>query len=333
MVVWSRLVCDLTAQTVQDGPTYRGMCDASAAVAIGSLGFIVANDEDNLLRVYRRSTGGDAVASFDMNVHLMPDQNRPETDIEGATVLGQHMFWVTSHGRNRRAKLRQSRARLFATKLARVDGRWTIVTDGEPYYDLIDDLVSAPQLRRFDLDRAAKRAPKDKDGLNIEGLTATPSGTLWIGFRNPLRKGKALIVPLHNPTQLLGLGTEQASKAELGFPIEIDLDGLGIRSIEYVVDIEEYLILAGPPAAGTVVLYRWSGDPRESPSLVQDVRFGSRTPEAFVIYNDANGLEVQFFCDDGTRELDGIVCKQLENPRMRRFRTIVWSGLTAADVR
>jgi len=31
-----------------------GMCDASAAVALGNDRFIVADDEDNVLRVYRR---------------------------------------------------------------------------------------------------------------------------------------------------------------------------------------------------------------------------------------------------------------------------------------
>ena len=37
--------------------TYRGMCDASAAVSLNADLFAVANDEDNILRVYHRQPG------------------------------------------------------------------------------------------------------------------------------------------------------------------------------------------------------------------------------------------------------------------------------------
>lgn len=33
---------------------YHGMCDASAAVALDADNFVVANDEDNSLRIFRR---------------------------------------------------------------------------------------------------------------------------------------------------------------------------------------------------------------------------------------------------------------------------------------
>jgi hypothetical protein len=287
-----------------------------------------------LLRVYRRNRGGPAATSFDLAAHLRPESGQPETDIEGCTWLGGRMYWITSHGRNRKAKLRESRERLFATQLTKQSGRWTMVAVGAPYGGLLDELLSAPQLQRFDLNRAAQRAPKDKDGLNIEGLAATPEGSLWIGFRNPLRNGLALIVPLHNPESVIGVGNATTgARAILGFPIEIDLGGLGIRSIEYVAGIEEYLILAGPPASGTVALYRWTGRLDESPRLVPDVSFGSLTPEAFVVYAGQGDTEweVHFFSDDGTREIDGQDCKQVEEPARRRFRTVVWKGLLPRD--
>jgi hypothetical protein len=211
----------------------------------------------------------------------------------------------------------------------------TLVADGEPYYDLIDDLLAASQLQRFDLARAAKRAPKDKDGLNIEGLAATPDGSLWIGFRNPIHKGNALIVPLHNPESVIRVSGDQgAPRAIIGFPLELDLNGLGIRSIEYISEIKEYLILAGPPASGSVALFRWTGSREASPRRVKDVDFGSLTPEAFVVYKDpgSQGLEVQFFSDDGTRKIDGVDCKLLPDPAQRRFRTVIWTGLMSSDI-
>jgi hypothetical protein len=307
---------------VRPGPTYFGMCDASAAAALGDGGFIMANDEDNVLRVFSRHEGGLARTVFDWNAHLRPEPDEPETDIEGASWLNEQIYWITSHGRNRDGKLRLSRYRIFATEFVRRDGRLSLVPVGSPYSQLVFDLIRDPQLRKFDLADASTKAPKSKDGLNIEGLTFTPAGSLWIGFRNPLRKGKALIVPLLNPQHIMHF-----ERARFGIPIEIDLDDHGIRSIEYVRQLKEYLILAGPPSKGSVRLYRWSGANSDKPRRIKNIDFGSLTPEAFVIYPNSAGFEVQFFSDDGTREVAGTVCKTLVNAEQRRFRSVTWNGL------
>jgi len=320
-------LCSLLAgQTtgLRPGPTYFGMCDASAAAVLEESGFVVANDEDNVLRVFSRHDGGLARTSFDLNAHLRPAPDKPETDIEGATWLKERIFWITSHGRNRDGKLRTSRYRLFATEFVRKNGRLTLAGVGAPYQKLVFDLISAPHLRKYDFDKASKRAPKSKDGLNIEGLTYTPAGHLWIAFRNPIKKGDAIIVPLLNPQGVL-----RFERAKLGMPIEIDLDGRGLRSIEYVPELGEYLMLAGPPSKGSVRLYRWSGATSDKPRRIKGIEFGSLTPEAFVTYAGPSGLEVQFFSDDGTRDVDGSVCKALENPNHRRFRSVFWNGLNS----
>ncbi len=263
-----------------------------------------------------------ASTRFDWNAHLRPDPKEPETDIEGATWLNGQIFWITSHGRNRDGELRTSRSRIFATEFVRRDGRLTLAPVGSPYRQLVFDLIRDPRLRKFDLASASTKAPKSKDGLNIEGLTHTPDGHLWIAFRNPIRKGKALIVPLLNPQNILHF-----EHAELGAPIEIDLDGHGIRSIEYIGELKEYLILAGPPTKGSVRLYRWSGASADKPRRIKNIDFDSLTPEAFVVYPSAAGLEVQFFSDDGTREIAGTACKTLRDANQRRFRSVSWNGL------
>ena len=96
---------------------YPGMCDPSAAVAITDTLFIVASDEDNVLRVYKRGTS-DAPQRFDLNSFLRPDDH-PEADIEGGARIGDRIFWIASHGRNAQGKLRPSRHRLFATRITR----------------------------------------------------------------------------------------------------------------------------------------------------------------------------------------------------------------------
>ena len=97
--------------------TYPGMCDTSAAVAVAPTLFVVANDEDNVLRVYQRNKSDNPVTTFDLTSFLKPDPEHPEADIEGATRIGERIYWITSHGTNKEGKPRPSRRRLFATEV------------------------------------------------------------------------------------------------------------------------------------------------------------------------------------------------------------------------
>src|SRR6185503_14411051 len=84
--------------------TYRGMCDASAAVSLNADLFAVANDEDNVLRVYHCQPGGLPAFSFDMTSFLRIGKKHPEADIEGSATIGDRVYWITSHGRNAKGK-------------------------------------------------------------------------------------------------------------------------------------------------------------------------------------------------------------------------------------
>ena len=122
-----------------------------------------------------------------------------EADIEGATRIGDHIYWITSHGTNREGKPRPSRHRLFATEVKVADDKVTITSVSTPYKELVKDLTKTPGLKDYKLGEAAKKPPEQVDGLNIEGLGAAPQGALLIAFRNPIPDGKALLVPLENP--------------------------------------------------------------------------------------------------------------------------------------
>src|SRR5262249_19139254 len=129
-----------------------GMCDASAAVAVGRTMFLVANDEDNTLRVYRNNVPGRPVHTFDLTSFLKPEPTHPEADIEGATQVGERVYWITSHGTNKNGKPRPSRHRLFATDVKTDGDNVTVIPAGVPYEKLVQDLSSAPQLKDFKLD-------------------------------------------------------------------------------------------------------------------------------------------------------------------------------------
>ena len=99
------------------------MCDASAAVAINNELFAVANDEDNSLRIYNAEKGGAPVYRHDLSTVLRVDKKRAETDLEGASWMGDRIFWISSHGRNKDGEYRASRHRFFATRVEERDGR------------------------------------------------------------------------------------------------------------------------------------------------------------------------------------------------------------------
>lgn len=293
--------------------TYRGMCDASAAVSLNADLFAVANDEDNILRVYHRQPGGLPAFSFDMTLFLRIGKKNPEADIEGSATIGERVYWITSHGRNAKGKDSPNRERFFATTFTLTNGVVKLAPVGRPYPSLLDDLVREPKLARFNLAAASRLAPKERGALNIEGLTSTPDGQLLIGFRNPIPQGKAVLVPLLNPGQLI-----QGQRAKFGEPIQLDLGGYGIRSMGR--DKDNYLIIAGShDGDGESRAYTWAGG-TNAPIHMAGVRFPGLNPEGLA-YSTAEG-RTEFFIlsDDGTLKIGKEDCKKVKNPAYRQFR-------------
>jgi hypothetical protein len=292
--------------------SYQGMCDASAAVALDANHFAVADDERNTLLVFKRGEKG-AVGSIDLSVFLgtKPDK---ESDIEGAATIDARTYWISSHGRNSAGERQERRLRFFATDVVTGSAGPRIITAGRPYSSLLDDLIASPQLSALKLADAAALKPEGNDGLNIEGLAATPDKKLLIGFRNPIRGQRALLVPLENPHEVI-----QGKTARFGTAILLDLNKRGIRSMDRVGT--SYLIVAGPPAdSGSFALYRWSGDPAQAPTVLNGIDFTGLHPEA--MFAIPNSRKVQFLSDDGQKMVGGVECKRLDRSK-QMFRSVI----------
>lgn len=300
-----------------------GMCDASAAVPVGPATFIVASDEDNFLRLYHSDISGQPIATFDLTPCLIPDPEGKEADIEGGTWLDDRIYWITSHARNRNGKKIPTRYQFFAVKIDVLHDELALQPAGQPYTHLLEDMLDDPALHPYGLKEASTLPPKTKGAMNIEGLCATPDKRLYIGFRNPILDGKALIIPLENPAELV----EGKSHAKFGTAFQLDLGGLGIRSIKYWNCYRIYLIVAGSyhgdePGLETSepsALYRWSGNLNEAPVKL-DVEVSDMNPEAQVIYPNQE-MMFQILSDDGNMMVDGETCKVQVNVEKRRFRS------------
>ncbi|MBA7705576.1 hypothetical protein ES703_114408 [subsurface metagenome] len=343
-------VCCAFADEPSNVLTFHGSSDASAAVALDGDKFIVADDENNVLRVYKIGSAPPLFA-YDLTRFLSILPEYPEADIEGATKVGNRIYWITSHGRNRDGKIRPSRYRLFATDIIVENDKVSIEPAGNPSRTLVHNLLKEESVVEDDLARAAgfstgklkakqrlKLAPK-RDGLNIEALAAEPNGKLiYIGFRNPLHKNssgtkKAIVITLKNPLKVI----EEAQKPVFGKPLLWDLQALGIRAMEYSAFHKAFFIIAGPAdEKKNFAFYKWSGDENQQPELIRKITDLPEdfTPEALSLFENSDKLFL--LSDDGSlivnvsspaecmedKLLEGLNCqnKHLTDTSKRTFR-------------
>lgn len=299
-----------TALAGSGATEFQGCCDASGAVALDAQHVAVANDEDNVLRVYRRDLGGQPVSTLDLSPFL---GGRAEADFEGGARVGDLAFWIGSHSRANAGQARPARHVVLATRVLAEGDRPRIVPVGRPFRSLLAALIREPSLRALDFGRAASLAPEERDGLNIEGLGAGPDGSLVIGFRNPVPAGRALLVPWLNPTAVL----LDHAQPRLGPAWSVDLDGLGIRSLSW--SRGGWVVVAGPAEGGGRHRLFWveEGGAR--------VREGvGAIPKGFqaesMVIHDASDGGITLFSDDDSRKLGGKRCDTLADVHQRAFR-------------
>jgi hypothetical protein len=294
---------------------FQGTSDASAAVAIDPNKFIVGDDENNTLRIYKIGVQK-PIFSCDLTTFLGTTAKNPEADIEAAAKVGNRVYWITSHGRNQDGKFRPNRCCFFAADIVSDNNGINIRPLGRTYQDLLFDLIENKSDVRKDFIKAAgfasklkskdleKLAPK-KEGLNIEGLCASTDGNaLYIGFRNPLhRQGDkkfAIVIPLKNAASVI----ENGQRPILAQPLLWDLNGLAIRDMAWSPFYKKYFIIAGPSdERRDFALYKWSGDENQQPLLIRKLVLPEKfTPEALITFED----KVQLFIlsDDGSLEID-----------------------------
>ena len=290
---------------------YAGPCDASAAVALSADTFVMGNDENDTLRIYRRDQ---SVASASLPLSAFLGSSDHEADIEGATTIGSRIYWIASHSRNSKAKRKPGRHRIFATD---IQPNGTLKTVGAPYIHLLRDLSEDPTLKPYGLADAARLAAEAEGGLNIEGLAATSDGKLLIGFRNPLQAQRALVVTLENPAEII-----EGQRAKLGAANTLDLGGRGIRSMELIGS--SYLIVAGPIAdSGSFALYKWSGKTSDAPKAINNIKLGSLRPEA--LFAIPQSSLVQLLSDDGGIDVRQTLCKKLPKAQ-QSFRSLIFGS-------
>ena len=331
---------------------HTGTSDASTAMAITADEMLVGDDEDQTIRLYSRAASGAPLKTFDFTSVLgLTDVSGGvprEVDIEASTRIGNRLYWLGSHDNGSEGQIRVNRYRLFATDLSN-PGPDAGLTYAGRYDHLRADLIAwdngnghglGAGYYGFALGTAAGTSPEvpNGTGFNIEGLTIGPDGTTaYLAFRAPLvpvsHRANALIVPLANIDGLLANDGGVPGAAVFGAPIELDLGGRGIRSIERNA-AGQYLIVAGPVDAATGVapkdfrLFTWSGDPADPPVLHDANLTALASRGSFESIVEVPSplqpfSQIQLLVDNGDTVWynDGIIAKDLAEPAFQKFRS------------
>ncbi len=166
-----------------------------------------------------------------------------------------------------------------------------------------------PNLRDFlvtnvpELKEEGSKSGKE-GGLNIEGLAWDPKrNRLLLGLRSPQLKGNALIVPLalSGPFSIGNINIVD------GHAIQLPLEGLGIRDIQYDSHLDSFLVISGAPEHHEkklgFKLWQWNGDPAASdpeagPHALTDLEAGMK-PEG-VTHFEFGGKDFIFVVGDGS---------------------------------
>ncbi len=307
----------LAANAASLGETivFTGMGDASAAVAVSGDRFLAASDEDNTLRLYRLSQPGQPVQTCNLNRLWSARKKAPEMDLEGAARIGQRVFWISSHGRNADGDHAPRRHALFALDLTEAGDTVTLRPVGQIYTNLIAAVSRDPRFTGFRLAEAAERLPEAIGGLSIEALTDTPEGGLLIGFRNPIPAGRALIVPLLNPSEVV-----VGRPPRFGDPIQLDLGGLGLRGMGFAGG--DYYVIGGPARGGREArLFSWKGG-SDTPQPVAGVSLTGLNPESICFPEVAGRQTALVLSDDGNRKVNSQDGKSLPESE-QQFRAVL----------
>jgi hypothetical protein len=95
----------------------------------------------------------------------------------------------------------------------------------------------------------------------------------------------------------------------------LELHGRGVRGLSFWHG--QYLIVGGHFADGAAsLLFGWDGDTTEPRDLDVDLR--SFNPEGFFTPEDRE--QILLLSDDGAVQIEGSACKELKDPRAKRFR-------------
>lgn len=245
------------APSSSSGRYLYGSSDLSSAVDVGDDHVIAVSSEDNKIRLYKKAESNQPVKEFD----FAADIGATNADLESMARANDTLYVLGSHGNSSSdGDLKPARDVMFTAAIegSGADTTLTFVAKRTGLRDAIKAWdESHGNALGIAAGQAAGKKANDPDGFNIEGfeLAAGSTTTGYLGFRSPVKDGKAVLVPVQ------GLGAMLTGTPTFGDPVFLDLGGRTVREIRKNGD-DEYLISAHAGAASPEwKLFAWDGNP------------------------------------------------------------------------
>lgn len=275
-----------------------GYFEPSGIVQLADGRIVVVEDEKVAPFGLLTATDGQRLASAPLRLASVWDAllSRPAAgpfnDLEAVTLGPDgYVYAITSHARTRSGNREAGREKLvrFRVKNARA-------IDLEVVTSLRDQITAmSTEFARAGYKKAAG------EGLNIEGLAYdSKASQLLIGLRQPVIDGQAIILALPDLEAAFSLGQVPRLAPQPAF---LDLDGGGIRALEFDPVLGGFLIISRKEKNGAAFkLWFWDAGSGQPPRRIRpgkDVDLSKAEGVAFLRHNGVAQIMVVF--DNGQK--------------------------------
>ena len=242
---------------------FSGVYEPSAVQQLPDGRILIAEDEPNhAFSVLSIDKSGHLVEDEALDTRIITGFKRRLNDLEALARDNEGFIYaLTSHSRNRKGQRSPDREHLMRFKIQGGD-----VLGLTSYNNLTQVLESDTKLH--DLIRERTKAEVSFEEINIEGMAFDPvKKRLVLGFRDPEFNNMALVAFISNPKDVF----ERNAQPEFDEVAVLDIDGGGIRSLNYDPVLKNYVIaneVKDETGEKFSQLWTWSGNPTDEPHKI-----------------------------------------------------------------
>lgn len=242
---------------------FNGVYEPSAVQQLPDGKLLIAEDEPNhAFSIISIDKTGRFIEDEALDTRVITGFKRRLSDLEALARDGEGFIYaLTSHSRTRKGNRSPDREHLMRFKIQ--DGNVLGLTS----YDNLTQVLETDH-KLHDLIRERTKAEVSFEEINIEGMAFDPvKKRLVLGFRDPEFNNMALVAFISNPKDVF----ERNAQPEFDEVAILDIDGGGIRSLNYDPVLKNYVIaneVKDENGQKFSQLWTWSGNPTDEPQKI-----------------------------------------------------------------
>ena len=242
---------------------FNGVFEPSAVQQLPDGKLLIAEDEPNhAFSIISIDKTGRFIEDEALDTRVITGFKRRLSDLEALARDDEGFIYaLTSHSRTRKGDRSPDREHLMRFKIQ--DGNMLGLTS----YDNLTQVLETDH-KLHDLIRERTKVEVSFEEINIEGMAFDPvKKRLVLGFRDPEFNNMALVAFISNPKDVF----ERNAKPEFDEVAVIDIDGGGIRSLNYDPVLKTYVIaneVKDENGQKFSQLWTWSGNPTDEPQKI-----------------------------------------------------------------